>query len=139
MGYSLRILAVVLPLCGGCSPAYGQTVDAGQVEASALNYYVFTATVAAFRVAAAVDEAGGYPKAGIDIGGGVHVPPDASVTTGYAAVLQHPSGTKWAYQADSVVVPIVGPNAIQYDLGVAAPLDATWYPDSGANAVQIGN
>jgi hypothetical protein len=105
-----------------------------------MSYYVFTTVQdAAFKVAAAVDEAGGYPRAGTDIGGGVHVPPDASITTGYAAVLQHPSGAKWAIQADGVVTPIVGPNAIQYGLPVAAPLDGTWYPDSGPVAIQVGN
>ena len=46
-----------------------------------------------------VDAALGYPKAGVNIGGGVHAPPN--VTLHHAEIEAHPNGTQWAYAVDS--------------------------------------
>lgn len=44
----------------------------------------------ALAMQAKLDVAYGCPIAGVDVGGGVHAPPEQSVTVHYGSVLQHP-------------------------------------------------
>lgn len=37
----------------------------------------------------------GYPKAGVDVGGGRHAPPEQSATTSHTRIYAHPDGTRW--------------------------------------------
>ena len=95
-------------------------------------YYVFTDQTKANALPPIVDARQGYPKAGVNVGGGIHVTP-TFVTQTYAQVLANPTtGTSWAYPADAVVVPVVGPSAITLGLPAPAALDATWTPSAVA-------
>lgn len=49
-----------------------------------------------------VDQALGYPKAGVNVGGGVHVAPELSQTTTHAPVVQHPNLAQYSYWIDGV-------------------------------------
>ena len=79
--------------------------------------------------AAALDAHYGYPLAGVNVGGGVHLVPP-TVTTTYAGILQHPTLAHWA-----LVIPQSQTAAVQLVLvqaGIVAPsattLDGTWIP-----------
>jgi len=43
----------------------------------------------------------GYPRHGVDVGGGIHAPRDASVTTHKQAVYEHPNKNKYRYEVDA--------------------------------------
>lgn len=74
---------------------------------------------------AAVDAKLGYPKPGVNIGGGIHVPPAQSVTTRYADVQKHPTLAQWSYPDDAAVIGA----AIALPVGATVQaLDATWAP-----------
>jgi hypothetical protein len=103
-----------------------------------MSYYILAALANLQTGANQVNTAKGYPLAGTDIGGGVHVPPSQSVTTRWAPIWQHPTLTQFAYQADATVVGVVGPNAITLGLPAPAALDATWFPSSGPVATVVG-
>lgn len=135
--------ASALGLRAGVGPslgdAIGPSIDAGVVEASAPTYYLFATADAAFAVAIRVNEAGGYPRAGIDVGGGIHAPAAQTKTTGYADVLKHPTLAQWSYPADPFVKSVVGPTAVSLGAIDAGPLDPTWAPDTGAVPTIVGN
>lgn len=98
------------------------------MSAPAGSWYVFTVQSKANALPPIMDAHLGYPKTGVNVGDGLHVVP-TFVTQTYAAVLTNPTtGTSWAYPADSVVVPIVAPNAVTLGLPAPAALDATWAP-----------
>lgn len=87
--------------------------------------------------AALVDKSLGYPKPGIDIGGGAHVPPAQSITTTYETPIQHPvTLTLWAYPVDATVnaaatapsLSTAEQSQLSTTVASAAPLDATWTP-----------
>ncbi len=81
----------------------------------------------------AIDAKLGYPKPGVDIGGGIHAPPAQSVTVRYGAVQKHPTLALWAYPDDAAVVAA----AIALPIGaVVQVLDATWIPASAMVAAQ---
>ena len=92
-----------------------------------MNAYVFTTHAAAQACATPVDAACGYPCAGTNIGGGVHVVP-TFVTQTYAVPIAHPTLPLWAYPADAVTMPVLGPMATALALPAATTLDATWTP-----------
>lgn len=74
---------------------------------------------------AAIDAKLGYPKPGVDIGGGIHVPPAQSVTVRYGLVQKHPTLAQWAYPDDAAVIGA----AIALPVGATVQLlDATWTP-----------
>lgn len=55
-------------------------------------------------LAAAVDKSLGYPRAGVNVGGGIHVPPELSVTRTHADPLEHPAKDgRYAYPIDVAV------------------------------------
>ena len=64
---------------------------------------VFTAQAQATAYAGSVDSALGYPKAGLDIGPGIHAPPSQSATTHYADVMPNSTLPLWAYPYDATV------------------------------------
>jgi hypothetical protein len=76
------------------------------------NMYVFSTQAHAQAVQAAVDAVvGPYPKAGGNVGGGIHVPPDQSETLTYALPVQN--GAQWNYPADAVTtVALAHPTAV---------------------------
>jgi hypothetical protein len=86
------------------------------------SYYVTPIQATALAWAASVDTAQGYPKAGVDIGGGVHVPPAQSLTVRYAGIYQHPTLPLWAYLSDAITSPAI--TSLLPPIPVA--LDATW-------------
>lgn len=78
----------------------------------------------------------GYPKPGLNIGGGFHAPPEQTVTTSYTGIMQHPTLLQWAcvpddalVQAQSVALPVGA---------VAATLDTTWFPVAVALEAIVG-
>jgi hypothetical protein len=93
------------------------------------NWYVTSTQANASSWASTVDTAQGYPKAGVNIGGGQHCSVAEGTTKHYGPSLQHPTLQLWAYISDSTTVPLlVGATA----LPVPAALDSTWV---GATAV----
>lgn len=94
--------------------------------------YVWTTQATALTAQSTLDTDAGYPKAGVDIGGGIHAPPSQSITAHYQAVWQHPTLLEWAIMIDGTV----SANAVSLSaaIGTALPvpttLDATWFPPS---------
>lgn len=78
----------------------------------AVQHLVFTVQADANSYASQCDAALGYPRTGVNIGGGQHGP--STSTTKRQKVLTHPTLPLWAYlaapdiQALPVVVPITG-------------------------------
>lgn len=93
--------------------------------------YIFASLAAAQACAPVVDAAQGYPRAGVEVGGGAHVK-DVSggpfVTATYAQPIKHPTLAQWAYLADAVTTPALAPQAATLGLPAPVPLDATWTP-----------
>lgn len=95
---------------------------------------VFVTRADADAYSAAVDARLGYPKPGIDVGGGKHVPPPQSATARYGDVQKHPTLAQWAYPSD----PVVTAAAVALPGGaVVQPLDATWAPVTGISQAVI--
>jgi len=93
------------------------------------NGYVFPTQAGAAACASEVDSTVGYPKPGINVGGGTHVPPAQSVTQTYFVPIQNAANAlQWAYIADSVTMPIVAPNAVSLNLPAPTAIAVTWYP-----------
>jgi hypothetical protein len=92
-----------------------------------MNGYIFTTLAGAQAVGAVVDPALGYPKAGVNVGGGVHVTP-LFVTQTYWIPIKHPTLTQWAYISDGNVDPIVAANLVALGSPVSVVLPATWFP-----------
>ena len=102
-------------------------------------YVLPTLAAATTSLQPAVDAAMGYPRAGLDIGGGIHVPAAQSVTQTYFSPIKHPTLSEWAYVYDSEVAGIVGPNAVGWGLPAPVTLDATWFPSgiTGATGATV--
>jgi hypothetical protein len=96
-----------------------------------MDAYVFSSLAAAQACQTAVDAAQGFPRAGVNVGGGAHVEPPF-VTQTYQTVIQHPTQALWAYPSDTVTTPVlsVGPTAVT--LPAPTSLDATWTPGAAA-------
>jgi len=73
-----------------------------------------------------VDVALGYPRDGVDVGGGIHCTPAQSRTYRHAQVIQHPTLLQWAYPVDAINSPVISPVV----LATAVVLDTTWFPAS---------
>lgn len=59
-------------------------------------------------LANAVDDAMGYPKDGVDVGGGVHAPREEAVTLRYTELRENPTTKgEWAYPLDATNRPFV--------------------------------
>lgn len=87
-----------------------------------MNAYTFAALATAQSAQSTVDVARGYPKAGVNVGGGIHVSP-LFVTVTHDHVYQHPTLSLWAYVSDAVTSVAL---AAFGGLPVAAALDVTW-------------
>lgn len=83
-------------------------------------------------IAAELDARLGYPFDGIDIGGGVHAPPEQSRTLRRADVIKHPSLNQWALPVDQGVADALAARADaattvdaggEVNAGVVAALD----------------
>lgn len=91
--------------------------------------YIFALQTDAQSFQAKCDQVLGYPKPGVDIGGGTHVPPAESVTTHEADVRKHPTLSQWAHQSTpNVDGALATVKAGLPGLTVTAPvtLDSTW-------------
>jgi hypothetical protein len=103
-----------------------------------VNAYIFSTQAGAQACQTAVDSALGYPKVGIEVGGGIHVKdPNTGgpfVTQTYAQVLKHPTLPQYAYPADATSTGILSPNAVSLGLPAPTALDATW---NGATALVV--
>lgn len=74
---------------------------------------------------ATIDAKLGYPKDGIDIGGGIHATKLESRTLRHNKVLKHPTLANWAYPRDAIETA----QAVALPLGATVQvLDATWFP-----------
>ena len=84
----------------------------------------------------AVDAAVGYPRPGINVGGGIHAPPAQTTTTTYAAPI--PLAGAFYYPADATTAPVLAPLAATLTLGPAGPIPypiAPGLPDQPAAVV----
>lgn len=95
-----------------------------------LSAYVYALQADALAVQAKVDSLAGYPKPGIDVGGGLHVAPAKSVSTHAANVLSNLGGTAWALISCSEVDANVAAASLATAVALTAKvaLDTTWYP-----------
>ncbi len=59
------------------------------------------------QLALVVDQALGFPLAGVDVGDGIHAPPEESVTLRYAGLRENPITREWAYPLDATCRPVV--------------------------------
>lgn len=88
-------------------------------------HLVFTNRLVAEGFSADIDTVLGYPRDGVNIGRGPHVPPSLGRTLRHSTVRKHPTLNQWAYEEDPVVihmetrVPVPGTATRQ-------TLDATW-------------
>lgn len=128
------LLAALLAGCSHATPPhrFGTTLDAGS-DAGAL-YYIVQTPAHWQACETAVEQALHMPIAGTPApGGGIYVPPSQSQTTTYAQPLTN--GTAYAFPADAVTVPVVGPNAVTMGLSAPTAIDSTWVPVTDAGAV----
>lgn len=68
-----------------------------------MNYVTFQSATTAARFSSDIDSDIGYPRAGTNVGGGMHVTP-TFVTLRYGDVFKHPDRDEWAYLDDATVV-----------------------------------
>lgn len=68
-----------------------------------MNVRTFATRAAAVRFAAAVDKAEGYPKDGVNVGGGRHVAAAKSRTVRHDRVRVHAARKLWAYPVSAAV------------------------------------
>ena len=64
---------------------------------------VSSSQAALLALAAKLDAALGYPKAGLDFGDGIHAPPGQTVTLTYTFVFKHPTLASYALFHDPAV------------------------------------
>lgn len=82
-----------------------------------------------------LDVAYGCPKAGVDVGGGVHAPPAQSVTVHYGSVMQHPvNKSDFAAVCDGFDTTKLS-GADKTAVQSATDLTADWFPAPTAQAV----
>lgn len=94
---------------------------------------VFSVQTDATRLQRAVDGLLGYPRDGVDVGGGRHVSPTFR-TERHNTVLPHPTLPSWAVIVDGAVESVDGLSRTidgtltSVDTALAVTLDATWTP-----------
>jgi hypothetical protein len=87
-----------------------------------MSHIIFTSQKAADDYSAAVDKRMGYPKAGTNVGGGIHAPTEQGMTLRYGDVRKHPKDELWAYP-DPGLTDLPLP-----DGAVKSTLDESWTP-----------
>jgi hypothetical protein len=95
--------------------------------------YVFATQALADLARAEIDKVEGYPRAGVDVGGGVHVRP-TFVTITHCLARKHPTLAQWVVLDDEKVR-----TAIDGKSGIpsAIDLDVTWGLDTVLTAEKI--
>jgi hypothetical protein len=88
---------------------------------------VFATQAAANGFSAAVDARLGYPKAGVNVGPGVHAPPNESVTVRHGGVTKHPARASWRYTLDAPVQAERGRGLGLPGGATEEDLDETWF------------
>ena len=68
----------------------------------------------------------GYPKPGVNVGDGIHAPPEQSVTLRHVELRKHPAREEWAYPVD-VVTESMAASAKQPRIGAAVELAEDWF------------
>jgi hypothetical protein len=97
---------------------------AGPIPSAPLGSFYISATQSLVSAwATTVDASQGYPRAGVDIGGGLHVSVLDGTTYRYASVYQHPTLSMWAYLSDATTVAALAATAGK---PIPTQLDATW-------------
>lgn len=97
---------------------------------------VFATQAEADAYAAKVDAAYGYPKPGVNVGGGIHVPAEQSRTLRHDNVLEKPvTKDAWAYPVDAAVLAKEPAPAGK----TATTLDASWDGAKVAEPVDKGD
>lgn len=90
---------------------------------------VFSDKTSADAIQAKIDAAYGYPRDGVDIGGGIHVHPSLSRTLHAQAVIAHPDGKQFAAVTDDVdSSKLAAQDKTAVDAAVT--LDATWFAET---------
>lgn len=79
---------------------------------------------------AKIDAAHGLPVDGVDIGGGIHAPPEQSRTYHFQSIIEHPLTKEWAAIVDLVdVSKLAGKDASDVDAAQkGADLTPDWFP-----------
>lgn len=98
-------------------PAYGPVGGCDMARG-----YVFGSRAAADSARTTIDTAEGYPKAGVDVGGGRHVSP-TFVTQTHCQPVKHPTLNEWAVLQDSRVTAAIDGRP---GIPAATDLDAGW-------------
>ncbi len=101
------------------------------VSSAMADSVVFTDKPTANAFQAQIDADKGYPKAGKDVGAGIHVSADLSVTTHEVSVIQHPTLQQWSVQTDTVKASIITSTG-----KTPAKLPADWTPVDTKNVVK---
>lgn len=92
------------------------------VVSAQADYVILTVKSEADALQADIDLSAGYPKNGVDIGGGIHVPKGQSQTLHQYDVVKHPISNQWSVKVDNF--------AAKIPQGKTATLTLTtdWYP-----------
>lgn len=85
---------------------------------------VFQQRADAEALLARLDATLGYPRAGVDIGAGIHVPATESRTLHHTHVREHPSRLEWAVPIDAAASAQLSPA----ERARVASLPADWQP-----------
>lgn len=98
----------------------------------ALRAVIFLTRLGAWRRARAIAALLGYPRVGVNVGGGVHARALDRLTVRHAYVVKHPTLSRWAVLADALVDALEG-QSIDVDgtqetvsTATALTLDAAW-------------
>jgi hypothetical protein len=90
--------------------------------------YVFSSMVDATSFSASMDARLGYPKAGVNIGPGLHASIAEGTTLRHGEVVQHPTLMAWRYPDDGPVKTEIGKGLVLPITATEQTLDATWFP-----------
>lgn len=105
---------------------------------------VFATSADAKAVAAQIDTQMGYPRPGVDVGGGVHVPPTASVTRRYADVMASGDKSQYAVLCDEKLAPVLAAvkgavKSVAVPDPVEVAMDDTWTVGAAAAVAVKGD
>jgi hypothetical protein len=95
---------------------------------------VYSSQAAALGLQASLNLALGYPRPGVNVGDGRHVPAVDGQTLRCANLIAHPSGLQWALQeSDDIQSAEAG---VGIGAGVRVSLASDWWPASQVTAVE---
>ena len=94
-----------------------------------MNGYIFTSFISAQAFQASIDQALGYPLAGVPCNDGLIAPAQDAITTHYTEIVtNYATGTSWAIMSDLNVDPVAAAQSL-----VSVFLDSTWFPSTVLN------